>query len=96
MIVQRSIWRAKRGSVREFREAMAAEMEAIKPPHGFRTLTPAYSGSGEVTIYEFEFDDVAEYDAFWAEWGRTRGDAFFAEVDPLAEGFTFELLRVRD
>ena len=50
----------------------------------------------EVTIYEFEFADVAEYDAFWAEWGRTRGEAFFAQVDPLAEGFTFELLRVRD
>ena len=94
MIVQRITWVAKRGQRDKLVQIGTAEDAEMNYPNRVRNLIPAFGGSWDTLITEFEFEDIDEYQEFWAEWRATRGDAFMAKMNPLAESLSVEIFEV--
>jgi hypothetical protein len=97
VLVYRSTWLAKRGCRSQLLEIGRQEVEEMDAPHAVRTLIAGdYAGSSDTVIWEFEFEDIGELDAYWAHWAETREGPFFEKMDPLAERLSTEILRLVD
>ena len=72
MIAVRWTWHTKPHCYNELAEALKsqAEYEIPKPPHGWRIYRPHTLGPWYVVVWELEFENLTEYEAwnseFWA------------------------------
>jgi hypothetical protein len=94
MVINRLTIVAKQGKIEE---VVAMLKEGVNDPNNppIRILRPVV-GSFNTVVWEGEFESVAAFDAFWAEW-RTRPEtsAFFERWNPLVESTGgSELLRI--
>ena len=103
MIVQRSLVKVKPGHDRnEVADLVLSELVAQKErgnySRPFRVYTPEFSGQPlNVLILEWEYEDLAEHDKVWAEWGALpTTPAFWEEWSELVEpGAVNEIWNVR-
>ena len=67
MIVQRITAQCKPGKVNEAIALMKAALEYSDFPHAVRMYTSQVDASN-TTINEYEFENMAELEHFWAKW----------------------------
>ena len=72
MLVQRNTTYVKRGKRDEFVELVKAEAENNPPPRWARVCRAVF-GPWDVVVIEWEFEDLAEYEAFWEAWTPSEG-----------------------
>ena len=78
MIVHHMTWKAKPGQENALVE-MIKEGFAMHPaPHGRRIFTPDIGANNRVVI-DIEFENLAEYEAYWEEWNSKPELPAFAE-----------------
>jgi hypothetical protein len=77
MIVQRGTFRIKPGRMDEAAALVLAEGEK-HPPRAFRVYTP-HTGPVGILAMEWEFENLAEYERYWAEWDAKPETAAFSE-----------------
>ncbi len=65
MIVNRRTWLVKRGCMEEAIAVTEANMERITFPHASRGYASNIGPTSRVVL-EAEFENLAEYEAFWA------------------------------
>jgi hypothetical protein len=73
MIVQRYTVQVKPGRTEELVDLMLSHAAAREAEgrdfHAFRISTPSLSGQpGNRLMFELEFEDLAEFQAWWDEW----------------------------
>ena len=82
MIVYRTTFKIKPGRMDEAVALCKAEEELYPAPHAIRTYTDNLAPNDTLAI-EFEFENLAEMETFWAGWGAERGAAFFEKINEL-------------
>ena len=94
MIVHRSMTNVKRGRMEEIVTLIKAEDELYPPPHERRICWPQF-GPWQVLVLEWEFEDMAEQQAWWAGW--TPSPSFWDQFnDCSAGGGTIEIWNIAD
>jgi hypothetical protein len=78
MIVQRITVHCKPGKVNEAIALVKAEIATSNFPHAVRMYTPQVDTSNS-TINEYEFENVAELEQFWAKWETRPETSIFHE-----------------
>ena len=83
MIVQRLTFRAKSGQRAAAAELARAERERVGGTH---RIYLSYLGRYDTIAMDFDFEDLAEMEAFWSEWFDTpESAAFLKEWNGLLE-----------
>lgn len=67
MIVHRITVHYQVDKVKEAVSLLKAELTRAKFPHAVRLHTPRF-GVADITIGEFEFENIDEMERFWANW----------------------------
>lgn len=84
MIVQRATITVKVGRMSEA-AALVLEEGRRHPPRAYRVYTP-HTGRHDALAIEWEFEDVAERERYWAEWAsKPATPAFWEEWNELVE-----------
>ena len=78
MIVQRITAQCKPGMVNEAIALMKEGLEYSGFPHAVRMYTPQLVPN-DTTINEYEFENIAEMEQFWAAWEARPETAIFLE-----------------
>lgn len=85
MIVQRITVHCKPGKVNEAIALVKEEIANSNFPHAVRMYTPQVDANN-TTINEYEFENIAELEQFWANWETRPETAVFHEkYRPLIE-----------
>jgi len=79
MLVHRVTFELKMGADQKAIEMLKEAQTMIKAPHGVRIFNSYIGGTGSVVVYDLEFENVAELEAFWAEWFALPGTPAFME-----------------
>ncbi len=84
MIVQRFTWKVKTGYLDKFIELLKAE--SVKDPQlTWRIYTPNI-GEYDAVAEEFEFENLAVLEKFWAEWSaKPETEEFVQKYDECRE-----------
>ena len=67
MIVNRWVWTVKRGCQNDFVELLKAEAERCAR-HAVRIYVPSIGPCRALIALEYEYEDLQDYEEFWAEW----------------------------
>ena len=85
MIANRQTMIVKQGCWDEAVALVVAETKRVSFPHPRRIFT-ANIGRYDRLVFEAEFENLAEYEKFWAEWRASpEGAAFLKEWNDLLE-----------
>jgi hypothetical protein len=84
---------AKRGHRSQARDIGNAEVQRMNAPHAVRCYVPRYGGSADTVIWEFEFEDINEHDAFWASW---EGEEYLTKMNAVTESLSSEMYQLMD
>ena len=69
MLVQRLIEQVKVGCGTEYAELIRSLPDyGPAPPHGWRVYRAAHFAPWDVVVTEFEFESIAEREAWWEGW----------------------------
>jgi hypothetical protein len=92
MIIQRVTWNVKRDCMEKVIEVTKAEYAAWDKPPKTRGYTPNAS-QNDTFAFEFEFENLAEYEKFWEAWFERKETAEFnKKINKLTErGGTSEI-----
>jgi hypothetical protein len=86
VFLDRNVFQIKKGCY-DAAVALTKEEIALAAKDGFsaRLLMPVF-GTFDQMVMEYEYEDKAKNDAFWAKWVEERGAIFTAKFDPLNTG----------
>ena len=82
MIVQRSEYTVKPGNVYKWLELVKEWWEIIGTPTVVHRIYTPRLAPHHVVVQEFEFENLAEYERFWADWGSRPEVSVFGEALP--------------
>lgn len=89
MLVDRRVFMVKGGKMDEVLELLKAEQARVRQAYNYSGATrnyASYVGTFGQLVLESEWNDLAEWEAFWSEWGASpEGIAFQEEWGPLLE-----------
>jgi hypothetical protein len=90
MIVTRHTFNVKNGRMQEAAELVAKEIAAERERSGYSGHTRVYTsniGQFNQLAVEWEYENLAEHENFWAQWSaRPTTPAFFEKWAEVAEG----------
>ena len=85
MIVNRRTFQVKGGCWEEAVALMVAETKRVRLPHA-RRIYSSNIGPFDRLVFEAEFENLADYEEFWAEWSASpEGDAFVEKWETLVK-----------
>ena len=67
-------------------EHAKAEMAKLEHPPKWRAYTPQFGGTGDVFVWEMEFESLAKLEEFWASWyANPENEEFWKKYNQIAE-----------
>ena len=86
MFLDRNVFQIKKGCY-DAAVAITKEEIALAEKDGFTArLLMSVFGTFDQMVMEYEYEDKARNDAFWAKWVAERGAIFAAKFDPIHTG----------